>query len=289
MKPPPFDYRRCATLEEALALLAEHGAEAKVLAGGQSLMPMLNFRLLRPSLLVDIGRIAGLAGIAEEAGGMTIGAATRHRMLETDPRVAARFPVLAHAMTHVAHLAVRNRGTIGGSLSHADPAAELPMMALLLDATLRLNRRGGERQVPSADFFLGSLTTALDPDEVLTAIHLPFLPPGAGWGFEEAAPRAGDFATAAAACVLTRRGDAVTMARIALMGVHETPLRVPAAEAVLRGQGPAAFAQAARIARGAVEPNSDLRASAALRRHMVEVQVGRVLAAAWARAREDAA
>ncbi|MBR0680953.1 xanthine dehydrogenase family protein subunit M [Roseomonas eburnea] len=289
MKPPPFHYRRCTSLEEAVTLLAEHGAEAKVLAGGQSLMPMLNFRLLRPSLLVDIGRIAGLEGIVEDAAGLTIGAMTRHRRLETDPRIARHFPVLAHAMTHVAHLAIRNRGTIGGSLSHADPAAELPMMALLLDATLRLNRQDGEREIPAADFFLGSLTTALEPEEVLTAIRLPFLPSGAGWGFEETAPRAGDFATAAAACVLTRRGAAVTMVRLALMGVHETPLRVPAAEAVLLGQGPAAFAQAARIARDAVEPNSDLRASAELRRHMVEVQVGRVLAAAWARATEVAA
>ncbi len=287
MKPPPFEYQRCASVEEAVALLAQHGADAKLLAGGQSLMPMLNFRLLRPALLVDVGRIAALEAIVEDAGGMTIGALARHRMLETDRCIAARFPVLAHAMTHVAHLAVRNRGTIGGSLAHADPAAELPMMALLLDATLTLRRAGDAREVPAAAFFLGSLTTTLEPEEMLTAVRLPFLPPGTGWGFEEAAPRAGDFATAAASCVLTRRGATVTMARIALMGVHETPLRVPAAETALVGQGPDAFAAAARIARDAVEPNSDLRASAALRRHLVEVQVGRVLAAAWARATEQ--
>jgi CO/xanthine dehydrogenase FAD-binding subunit len=284
MKPPPFDYRRCISLEEALALLAQHGAEAKLLAGGQSLMPMLNFRLLRPALLVDIGRIGALEGISENAAGLSIGALTRHRALESDSRIAAHFPVLAEAMAHVAHLAVRNRGTIGGSLSHADPAAELPMMVLLLDATLHLSSQGGQRDIPAAEFFLGSLTTALEPDEMLTAIHLPLLPPGTGWGFAEAAPRAGDFATAAAACVLTRQGGAVTMARIAVMGVHETALRIPAAEQALLGAGPSAFATAARIARGAVEPNSDLRASADLRRHLVEVQVGRVLAAAWERA-----
>jgi CO/xanthine dehydrogenase FAD-binding subunit len=284
MKPPHFDYRRCANLEEALSLLATHGAEAKLLAGGQSLMPMLNFRLLRPAILVDIGRIAALEGITEDPRGLTIGALTRHRVLETDARIATHFPVLTEAMAHVAHLAVRNRGTIGGSLSHADPAAELPMMALLLDAMLHLTRRGGAREISAADFFLGSLTTALEPEEVLTAIRLPFLPPGTGWGFAETAPRAGDFATAAAACLLTRRGGAVTMARIALMGVHETALRIPAAEAALLGQGPGAFAEAARIARDAVEPNSDLRASADLRRHLVEVQVGRVLAAAWEKA-----
>lgn len=284
MKPPPFDYRRCTTLEEALALLAQHGPEAKLLAGGQSLMPMLNFRLLRPALLVDIGRIAALEGITEDAHGLTIGALTRHRVLETDGRIATHFPVLAEAMAHVAHLAVRNRGTIGGSLSHADPAAELPMMTLLLDATLRLERQAGRREVAAAEFFLGSLTTALEPDEMLTAIHLPFLPPGAGWGFAEVAPRAGDFATAAASCVLTRRGGAVTTARIAVMGVHETALRLPSAEQALLGQGPAAFATAARLAREAVEPNSDLRASGDLRRHLVEVQVARVLAAAWERA-----
>ncbi|WP_431305679.1 FAD binding domain-containing protein [Sediminicoccus sp. BL-A-41-H5] len=284
MKPPPFDYRRCASLEEALSLLATHGTEAKLLAGGQSLMPMLNFRLLRPAILVDIGRIAALDGITEDARGLTIGALARHRVLETDARIATHFPVLAEAMAHVAHLAVRNRGTIGGSLSHADPAAELPMMALLLDATLRLTRQDGAREIPAADFFLGSLATALEPEEVLTAIHLPFLPPGTGWGFAETAPRAGDFATAAAACLLTRRGGVITMARIALMGVHETALRIPAAEAALLGQGPGAFAEAARIARDAVEPNSDLRASADLRRHLVEVQLGRVLAAAWEKA-----
>jgi len=289
MKPPPFDYRRCTSLEEALGLLSQHGADAKVLAGGQSLMPMLNFRLLRPTMLVDIGRIAALSGVAEDAGGITIGALTRHRILQTDPRVATRFPVLAEAMSHVAHLAIRNRGTIGGSLSHADPAAELPMMALLLDATLTLRREGGAREVAAADFFLGSLVTALEPEELLTAVRLPALPAGAGWGFEETAPRAGDFATAAAAAILTRRGGAVTSARIAVMGVHETALRLSDVETMLIGGGPERFADAARMAPGAVEPNSDLRGSADLRRRLVEVQVGRVLASAWSRTTETAA
>jgi len=289
MKPPPFDYRRCTELEEALGLLARHGADAKVLAGGQSLMPMLNFRLLRPAMLVDIGRIDALSGITERAHGITIGALTRHRVLETDPCIAARFPVLAHAMTHVAHLAIRNRGTIGGSLSHADPAAELPVMALLLDATLTLAREGATRDVAAAEFFLGSLVTVLEPEEVLTAVHLPALPAGSGWGFEEAAPRAGDFATAATAAILTRQAGAVTSARIAVMGVHETPLRLHDAEAALTGGGTERFAEAARIARAAVEPNSDLRASSDLRRQMVEVQVGRALHSAWARATESAA
>ena len=289
MKPPPFDYRRCTSLEEALGLLSQHGADAKVLAGGQSLMPMLNFRLLRPTMLVDIGRIAALSGVAEDAGGITIGALTRHRILENDPRVATRFPVLAEAMTQVAHLAIRNRGTIGGSLSHADPAAELPMMALLLDATLTLRREGGTREVAAADFFLGSLVTALEPEELLTAVRLPALPAGAGWGFEETAPRAGDFATAAAAAILTRRGGAVTSARIAVMGVHETALRLSDVETMLIGGGPERFADAARMAPRAVEPNSDLRGSADLRRRLVEVQVGRVLASAWSRTTETAA
>ena len=281
MKPPPFDYRRCCSLDATLAALAELGGEAKLLAGGQSLMPMLNFRLLRPAVLLDIGRLSGLAGVTAEPGGLRIGALTRHRQLETDALVAQHFLLLPAAMAHVAHLAIRNRGTLGGSLSHADPAAELPMLALLLDATLELHRAGAERLVAARDFFLGSLTTALEPDEMLTAIHLPFLPAGAGWGFAEFAPRAGDFATAAAAAVLTRRNGVVTEARLALMGVHPTPLRIPTAEAVLRGAGPAAFADAAALARAAIEPNTDLRGSAELRRHLVQHLVTRVLAAAW--------
>jgi carbon-monoxide dehydrogenase medium subunit len=291
VKPPAFEYRRCASLDEALGLLAENGPDARIIAGGQSLMPMLNFRLLRPSLLVDIGRIPGLDGLAETADGVEIGAMVRHRRLETDPLVAARFPVLAEAMSHVAHLAVRNRGTMGGSLSHADPAAELPMMALLLDAEITIaGGADGRRTLAARDFFLGSLATALAPEEMVTAVRLPWLPDRTGWGFEEFAPRAGDFATAAAAALITRAPDGrAREVRLALMGVHETALRVPAAEALLRGErrDPERIARAAAIARDAVEPNTDLRASADFRRHLVEVQVRRVLHAAWDRATEE--
>ncbi len=284
VKPPAFDYARCASTEAALALLARHGGDAKILAGGQSLMPMLNFRLLRPALLVDIGRIPGLAGISEAATGLRIGATTRHRQLETDARVARHFPVLAHAMGHVAHLAIRNRGTIGGSLSHADPAAELPMLALLLDARLEVASAAGGRSLSAAEFFTGSLSTALAEHEMLVAVELPFLPAGAGWGFFEVAPRAGDFATAAAAAVLVRRRDAVAEARIAVTGVHETPLRLAAVEAALQGGGPAAFAAAAEQAATLIEPNTDLRASAELRRRIIRTQLPLVLQQAWDRA-----
>ncbi|WP_207540980.1 FAD binding domain-containing protein [Sabulicella rubraurantiaca] len=287
MKPPPFDYSRPTSLPEALALL---GPDSKVIAGGQSLLPMLNFRLLRPSLLVDIGRIQSLRGLHETPTHLEIGATTSHRTLETHPLVAARFPVLAEAMRHVAHLAIRNRGTIGGSLSHADPAAEHPMLALLLDAQIQAAGPSGKRQIPARKFFQGSLTTALLEDEMVVAVRLPWLRPGTGWGFEEFALRAGDFATACAAALLRAGPDGrITEARLALMGVDETALRVPEAEALLLGSSPSAFGEAARLAQAAVRPATDIRASSGFRRHLVGVLVGRALEAAWGRAREGQA
>ena len=288
MKPPPFDYARCDSVADVLALLARHGSEAKLLAGGQSLMPMLNFRLLRPAILVDIGRIPDLVGIAETPSGLRIGAMTRHRQVERDALIERHFPVVTEAMGHVAHMAIRNRGTIGGSLCHADPAAEWPMLALLLDATLVVASAAGTRRVAARDFFLASLTTALTPEEMLTEVHLPYLPAGAGSGFAEVAPRLGDFATAAAGAIVTRRGGVIAEARLAVMGVHPTPLRLDGVEDTLRGTTPAAFADAAALAAASVEPNDDLRASADLRRRTLRAQVTRALQAAWDSA-EDAA
>src|ERR1700685_649416 len=187
MKPPAFDYIAADSLARAVAALAGAGGDAKIIAGGQSLVPMLNFRMLRPSILVDINRIAGLDAIEETSGAIRVGALTRHYQLETSPLIAKHLPVLSCAMTHVAHLAIRNRGTIGGSLAHADPAAELPMMALLLDAELRVASASGERTVAARDFFLGVLTVDLASGEIITAIVLPKLPPRTGWGFEEVA------------------------------------------------------------------------------------------------------
>lgn len=287
MKPPPFAYVAATSVAEAIAALAAHDGEAKVIAGGQSLMPMLNFRLLAPTALVDINGIAALDFIEKTAaGGLSIGALTRHATLMAAPEVADAYPVLAEAMRHVAHLAIRNRGTIGGSLSHADPAAELPMMAVLLDATLTLEGPAGARAVAAADFFDGALTTVLAEDELLTTIALPALPDGHGWGFHEFAPRAGDFALAAAAVVLTAENGAAADVRLAVMGVDENPSRIAAAEAALAGQpvDDETIAAAVAAVRDAVDPPEDLHGSTDYRRHLVGGMVERALRDAWTRA-----
>ena len=292
MKPPPFDYARADSVDEAVSLLDRHRGGAKLLAGGQSLVPMLNFRLLHPALLVDVNRISGLAGIEERNGALRIGALTRHRQLEVSRAVGDHFPVLRTAVRHVAHLAIRNRGTLGGSLAHADPAAELPMMALLLDAKIEISGPDGPRRLEAREFFRSALTTALDDAEMVTGVELPLLPPATGWGFEEVARRAGDFALAAAAATLTlAAGGKVAEARLAIMGAHEFPLRIAAAEARLAGEAPCsgALGAAAKAAREAVEPDDDLHASADLRRHLVEVLARRALESAARRARELAA
>ena len=286
MKPPPFDYQRPSGIAEAAALLAEHGADAKLLAGGQSLVPLLNFRMLRPSVLIDLNRLVELEFIRQDAGALRIGALARHHAIETSPLLRQHFPIVAAAMAHVGHLAIRNRGTIGGSLAHADPSAELPMLVLLLDATIRARSARGERTYTAGEFFIGPLTTALADDEILTAVELPSLPPGAGWGFEEVALRHGDFAIAAVAAVVTATNETIGAVRLAAMGVGETPLRLRAAEAMLAGHSltPELIDAAARQARQEVEPHSDLRGSADYRRHLVGVLMERALSAAWERA-----
>ena len=285
MKPAAFDYVRPDSLDEAVSILGRHGGEAKILAGGQSLVPLLNFRMLRPAILVDINRVAELAYLREDGAGLRIGALTRHHTLETSPRVRERFPVLADAMAHVAHLAVRNRGTIGGSLSHADPAAELPMMAMLLDAEIHTRSASGTRTHAARDFFLGPLTSALEEDEIVTEVALPGLAEGTGWAFEEFAQRKGDFAIAAVAVTIMREGDRIAEVRLALMGVDETPVRLRDVEAELAGEtwSDDLVAAAAERARHAVQPNSDLKASADYRRHLVAAITRRVLATAWQR------
>jgi carbon-monoxide dehydrogenase medium subunit len=286
VKPAAYEYEAARSVEEAVALLAEAGGEAKALAGGQSLVPMLNFRLLRPAKLVDLNRIPGLAHIEARDGELRIGALTRHRAIETSSLVAERLPVLAEAMSHVAHLAIRNRGTIGGSLSHADPAAELPMMALLLDARIRTASPDGGRTVAARGFFAGALATVLEPAEIVVEVELPAPPAGAGWGFQEMARRSGDFALAAVSVLLAADADHCAEARIAMTGVGETALRADAAEALLKGRrlDPDAIEAAAEAARDAAEPTTDLHASADYRRHLVEVLTRRALGDAWRRA-----
>jgi CO/xanthine dehydrogenase FAD-binding subunit len=281
MKPAAFEYVVADSVEMAVASLA--AGDARIIAGGQSLVPMLNFRLLRPAVLVDINRIAGLAFIRDDPRAVTIGALTRHHQLETSPVIARHFPVLACAMTHVAHLAIRNRGTIGGSLSHADPAAELPMMAMLLDAELRVVSSAGTRAVAARDFFRGALTVDLGEGEMVTEIVLPKLPPATGWGFEEVSRRSGDFALAAVAATLTLSEGAITQARIAVTGVAPTPRRVGAAESLLNGArlGEGVSNAVIDAVRAEAEPETDLHGSADYRRHLVGVLAARGLSAAW--------
>jgi len=290
VKPAAFDFARPATVAEAVELLAAHAGDAKILAGGQSLVPLLNFRILRPALVIDINRLSELDFIEDDAGGLRIGALTRHHALEMSPLVRARFPVIGAAMEHVAHLAVRNRGTIGGSLSHADPAAELPMLALLLDAEIVARSAAGVRRLAASDFFLGALTNALDDGELLTEIALPALPPGTGWGFEEFALRTGDFAFAAVAATVTLSQGRVAEARLAAMGVGDTPLRLRSAEASLVGERllPEVLERVVRQVRDTVQPGSDLRASADYRRHLAGILAERALSAAWNRVAGDA-
>ena len=203
MKPAPFVYHRPDTLEDALALLAEHGEEAKPLAGGQSLVPAMNFRLAQPSVLIDLNRIATLAGIEPVDGGLRIGGMTRHRALEHSPVVARLAPLVAETMPFIAHPPIRTRGTLGGSLAHADPAAELPAVMLALGASIGVRSQAAARSVPATAFFLGLFTTSLAPDELLVDVTIPPMAPGSGWAMDEVSRRHGDFALAGAAAVVT--------------------------------------------------------------------------------------
>jgi carbon-monoxide dehydrogenase medium subunit len=248
---------------------------------------MLNFRLVRPSIVIDINRIANLAYVETVDGVVRIGALARHHALETSPVVKAHLPVLSAAMQHVAHLAVRNRGTIGGSLCHADSAAELPMMAVLLDARIGIRSPRGQRVAEARGFFTGSLTTDLAEDEIVTGVEFPVPPSGTGWAFEELARRAGDFALAAVGVTISERDGNADQVRIGVMGVGDTPLRAAEAEALLAGRAidAAAIEEAAAAMQRAVEPNSDLHGSADYRRFLVGALGRRAIGAAWRRAR----
>ena len=292
MKPAPFDYVAARDLGHALEALSAAGPNAKVLAGGQSLLPMLNFRLVKPSVLIDINGVRGLDGVEDRGDHLHVGALVRHRTTASSPLIRRRLPVLSAAMAHVAHMTVRNRGSFAGSLCHADPAAELPMLALLLDATLRIASRRGERRVRAVDFFVSALTTALQPDEIVTAVELPVHTDRQGWGFEDDARRQGDFALAAVGVTFQQQGDGrARRVRIAMMGVGDTPLRAAAAEARLEGTeiDDRAIDEAVAEVRAAAAPNGDLHASADYRRHLVGVLAGRALRQARTRANEAAA
>lgn len=288
MKPPVFAYFRPASTEEALSLLTANSG-AKPLAGGQSLIPAMNFRLARPEALVDLNGIAALAGISRcEDGGLRIGAMTRHRAIETSPLIAARAPLFAEAMPFIAHPQIRNRGTVGGSLAHADPAAELPAVMLALGATLVLTGGAGERRLSAAEFFTGLFATALEPGELLTAIELPALPAASGSSFIELARRHGDYALVGVAVTVTLDASgACDAARIALFSVGEGPVLANRVSAALEGLHPdlEVIGTAAAAVQGDIDPPSDIHASAAYRRHLARVLTGRALERAFERAR----
>ncbi|MEZ5098266.1 MAG: FAD binding domain-containing protein [Thermoleophilia bacterium] len=290
MKPARFDYDAPTSLDEALGLLADHGEEAKVLAGGQSLVPLLNFRLARPDRLIDLNGVDELAYVRAD-GSLRIGAMTRQAALERADAAAA-WPLLGQALHWVGHFQIRNRGTVGGSVAHADPAAELPVACTALDATMHVHSRQGARSVAARDFFVTHLTTTIEPDELLVELELPPLPPGTGTAFEEYARRHGDFALGGAAAVVTLDGSGTcTAARIALLGAAPTPLRASEAEAALVGVrvDEAAAQEVERRVSAAISPTGDIHGSADYRRGLVGALARRAVLAAAARAKGGAA
>lgn len=281
MKPAPFEYVRPGSIEGAIDALREGGPGAKALAGGQSLIPALNFRLAQPSLLVDLAGLDTLRGIrSDEDGGLTIGAMTRQRTVERSEVVGERAPLVSEAMVLVAHPQIRNRGTFGGSLAHADPAAELPAVMLALDAVFRLHGPTGSRRVPARDFYVGLFETALAPDELLVEIEIPDTAPGSRFAIEEVSRRHGDFALAGVAVALTPAGDgSIRDAAIALFSVGDRPILSKAGRDVLRGRplDAAAIAGAAEATAEALDPPGDIHASPTYRRHLVRVLTRRAL------------
>ncbi len=288
MKPPKFDYHAPASVDEALALLTRYGGDAKILAGGQSLMPLLNFRLTRPAALIDLNRIASLAYIREVGGDVHFGAMTRQRAIEFSPVVAKRVPLLTEATRLVGHLPIRSRGTIGGSIAHADPSAEYPAVLTALDGDVVVRSPKGERVLKPADFFETYLTTKLGADEILTEVRLPAMSPNTGYAFEEFSRRHGDFAIIGIAAMLCVDGTRCTSARLATAGAGPVPVRLRAAEQILESQGlgDAAINAAAARAGELVEPDSDIHASAAYRRHLTSVLTERAVRRAIARVEE---
>lgn len=281
MKPAPFEYVAASSAAEAVDALGRFGDEAKVLAGGQSLMPMLALRLARPSALVDINRCGDLEGLTESAGALTVGALARQRDLERWAR--PRSPLFGQVLASVAHAPIRNRGTVVGNLVHADPASELPALLLCLDGAVTARRKGGERVIPADKLYVAPLTTSLKADELATAARFTLPPAGAGWGFAEVARRHGDFALVGCIAVLAvDGGGTVSHVRLGFFGVGGTPVRSAAGEAVLMDREPTAARclEAARAAAAALSPDGDIHASAGYRKTVAATLAGRVLAAA---------
>jgi CO/xanthine dehydrogenase FAD-binding subunit len=289
MKPAPFEYYAPRTVEEALVQLAEHGYDAKVLAGGQSLIPMMNFRLVQPSVLVDLNNIPELAYInPDQNGGLRLGAMVRHEQVEIDPLVAKRAPLLHETMPKIAYPQIRNRGTFGGSVSHADPSAELPSVCVALNGRFRLRNQNGERWVPANEFFVGLFTTILEPGELLVEVELPSLPARTGWSLMEVARRPHDFALVGVAVIVTLdKNGLCDQARMVFLSTGDRPMVAHKAVELLKGQAPTqeAIHAAAEVAASEdIDPSSDIHATAEFRRHLANVLSRRALEQAFKRA-----
>jgi len=291
MKPAPFDYVAPDSLDAALGAMAQYGYDAKILAGGQSLIPAMNFRLAQPAVLVDLNRLDSLSGIRETAGGgLHIGAMTRQRQLEREPLVSRLNPLLAETVPHIAHPQIRNRGTVGGSLVHADPAAELPVVATAVNARFHIRSRERDRWVPADEFFVGMFAVDLEPEEILVEVEFPPWPERTGWAFLEVARRQGDFALAGVAAVVTLDEAGVCrQARLVYLNVGEKPVVARQAAALLEGETiteQVIEAAADTAAREEIEPFDNVHASAAYQRHLARVLTRRALTTAVARAKK---
>jgi carbon-monoxide dehydrogenase medium subunit len=289
MKASAFDYARATSVSNALELLHAHGDRAKVLSGGQSLMPAMNLRLISPELIVDIGELTELRGIAVTGDRVRIGALTRHVELTRSGKIAARAPLLAEAIAHVAHPAIRNRGTLGGSLAHADPASELPACMLALNATILVRGQAGERRIAAQDFFTGIYETALSPEELLVAVDLPATPKNSAHFFHEFARRHGDYAILGLAAQAVVEADVLADLRLAFFAVGDRPVLAKAASKLVgRAMTQAVLADACTALGEELDPHDDQQASASMRRHLAKVLLVRCVAALLARPDLDA-
>lgn len=290
MKPAPFEYHAPGSLEQALELKSQHGDEAKILAGGQSLVPAMNFRIVQPGMLIDLNRVDGLGYIHEEDEVIRVGAMTRERQLEFDPSIAKRTPLLHEATPFIAHPQIRNRGTIGGSLVNADPAAELPVLMLALDARLKARKASGERWIGAKDFFMGMFTTALEPDEILVEIELPFMASRTGWSFMEVAPRAGDYALMGVAAWVTLDTDGkCEKAKLVYLNAGDGPVDAVEAAGYLTGEklNDELIEEAAALAGGKeINPFGNVHTSPEFQRHLAKVLTRKTLKQAIQRAGE---
>ena len=288
MKPAPFEYQAPESIPEVLELLAEHGYDAKVLAGGQSLVPMMNFRLVQPAVVVDINNIPELSYIESQGKGIKIGALTRHSMVERSPVIEEKAPLIHETMPQIATVQIRNRGTIGGSLAHADPSAELVVVSTALEAKFRIQSQKGERVVPAKEFFVGLLMTVLEPEELLVEIQIPQLPPRSGWSLKEVARRPHDFALVGVAAVLTLDSKGrCENARLVYLSAGDGPISAPGAAGMLIGEQPTPDliqAVAEKAAADEIDPGSDIHATADFRRHLANVLTRRALDEAFERA-----